>query len=524
MKDSLKRDFIVLAALLCGAAAASAEPAYADACPEWQIRSWAGRPFVFLNYLAAGGRLLLTHAQAERLGDRLVALKRAGRVELFGLAKAKIPPHIDVERWYTPPHWGASATTLAARKQGVELLPYEQRFVAEVARVMKGLRDEYVPVRVTGAVEFTVNWRPTGWLIGLINNEGVTKGNTTPVKDNRVSLDIAPGEVRIIELRERQLQGLSHEADPQHLRRQLLGSPATVRAATCHKGETTMKHVLTLLAAFLLAPLAALHAAEEPPVLPVWPAGKMPGAGAAAPESEAPARGDGVIRVTNVSEPTLTVFRAPAATAPTPAVIICPGGAYQILAMNKEGTEIAAWLNTLGVTGIVLKYRVPKNMEGALQDLQRAVRLVRARQQEWNIDVTRVGVMGFSAGGNLCARLSTTHGTASYPPLDDVDRSDDRPAFTVLVYPAYLGAGGRVAQNLKVSGKAPPSFIAQSEDDKSFVAGTKLYVEALTAAKVPHEFALFPTGGHGYGLRCTQDAKAWPDRCAAWLKTIRVLP
>lgn len=202
------------------------------------------------HYLEAGGRLFLTHAQAEQLGERLVSLRRAGRVELFGLTKSEIPSHIDAERWYTPPHWGASATTLTARKTGVQLLPYEKRFVAEVTRLMNGLRDEYVPVRVTGDVEFTVNWRPTGWLVGIINNEGVTKGNLTPVKvdaakkqtvtiellksvagvvkrsrgqrtpvhltraedlrhainlpvkDNKVSLEIPPGEVQIIELRE----------------------------------------------------------------------------------------------------------------------------------------------------------------------------------------------------------------------------------------------------------------------------------------------------------------------------------
>lgn len=285
-----------------------------------------------------------------------------------------------------------------------------------------------------------------------------------------------------------------------------------------------MRNSFALLTALLLAPLAALHAAGAPVVIPLWPTGKMPGVGAEAPETEVAARGDGVVRITNVNEPALMVFRAPSTTAPAPAVIICPGGAYQILAMNKEGTEIAAWLNTLGITGIVLKYRVPKNMDGALQDIQRAVRLVRARQKEWNVDATRVGVMGFSAGGHLCARLSTTHGTASYPPLDAVDRIDDRPNFAVLVYPAYLGANGHLAQNLKVTGKVPPSFIAHSEDDKSYVAGSKLYAAALAGAEVKHEFALYPTGGHGYGLRCTKDAKAWPDRCAAWLKTIRVLP
>lgn len=268
---------------------------------------------------------------------------------------------------------------------------------------------------------------------------------------------------------------------------------------------------------------SAARATDAPALLPVWSTRKMPGVAASTPETETVGK-DGVIRVTSVSEPTLTVFRAPSTNAPTPAVLICPGGAYHHLAMNKEGFEIATWLNTLGITGIVLKYRVPSNREGALQDLQRAVRLVRARQKELNIDVARVGVMGFSAGGHLCARLSTTCGTASYPPLDDVDRIDDRPDFAVLVYPAYLENKGQLSQSLPVSGKVPPSFIVHSEDDQSFVPGSKLYVEALTAAKVTNEFALYQTGGHGYGLRCTTEAKAWTDRCAAWLKTIRVLP
>ena len=126
-----------------------------------------------------------------------------------------------------------------------------------------------------------------------------------------------------------------------------------------------------------------LVAAETAREIPLWPPSKMPGAGAAEPEKEAPTKGDGVIRLTNVSEPNLTIFRAANGINPSPAVIICPGGGYQILAFNKEGTEIATWLNTLGITGIVLKYRVPNNREGALQDLQRAVRLVRANQKQW---------------------------------------------------------------------------------------------------------------------------------------------
>lgn len=106
-------------------------------------------------------------------------------------------------------------------------------------------------------------------------------------------------------------------------------------------------------------------------------------------------------RITNVSEPAVTVFKAPIADKPTPAVIICPGGAYQIVAYDKEGTEIAAWLNSIGITGVVLKYRVPNNQDGAFQDIQRAVRLVRHNAADWNISADRIGVMGFSAGGHL---------------------------------------------------------------------------------------------------------------------------
>ena len=124
-------------------------------------------------------------------------------------------------------------------------------------------------------------------------------------------------------------------------------------------------------------------------------------------------------------------------------------------------------------------------------------------------------LIGFSAGGNLCARLSTTYGTASYLAVDDIDPLDDRPDFAILVYPAYLGDKKQIANNLTVTAKMPPTFITQSEDDKNFVPSTKLFVEALAAAKVTHEFALYPTGGPGYGLRSAKDAKAWPDRCAA---------
>lgn len=242
----------------------------------------------------------------------------------------------------------------------------------------------------------------------------------------------------------------------------------------------------------------------------------MPGSGAKEPEAVKPAT-DAFTRVTNVSEPTLTVYRAPASAKPAPVMLICPGGGYSYVVVDKEGSEIAAWLNTLGITGIVLKYRVPSNRAGAFQDVQRAMRLVRSHAEEWNVDAKQLGVIGFSAGGHLCARLSTNYETAAYPAIDAVDQLSCRPDFVVLVYPAYLGNEGQLAPELPVSAQVPPTFIVHSEDDKAYVEGSKLYDAALTLNGVPHEYALYQTGGHGYGLHCEREAKVWPERCQQWL-------
>ena len=250
----------------------------------------------------------------------------------------------------------------------------------------------------------------------------------------------------------------------------------------------------------------------------------MPGRSSAGPERELPAKGDKVIRLTDVNEPTISVFQAPAAKQPTPAVIICPGGAYNILAYNKEGTEIAGWLNSIGITGIVLKYRVPGNQDGAFQDLQRALRLVRHRASDWNIAPSHIGVMGFSAGGHLCARLSTNADKATYSKLDVVDEASLRPDFAILVYPAYLSqVPGKLAAGLPINDKTPPTFIVHAEDDKSYVAGSKIYHAALVEAKVPNEFFLCATGGHGHGLRSEKEVSVWPKKCQQWLLNAGIL-
>lgn len=276
------------------------------------------------------------------------------------------------------------------------------------------------------------------------------------------------------------------------------------------------------------APAAPATPAPKPwvspaPTVEIWPEGKMPGKGASAPESEV-VRTDGFHRLTNVSNPTLTLFPAPrkaGATDAAPAMIVCPGGGYGYTVIDKEGTEIATWLNSAGISALVLKYRTPNNRAGALQDAQRALSLARAKGSEWNVDPKRLGIIGFSAGGNLAAKTSAPLEERSYAPIDGIDEQSCRPDFAVLVYPAYLDdKAGNVAPDLNMKAHFPPLLIIHTEDDKTHVVGSKVFDAALTEAKIPHEFKLYPTGGHGYGLHCEKDAKVWPEETLEWLKKV----
>ena len=191
--------------------------------------------------------------------------------------------------------------------------------------------------------------------------------------------------------------------------------------------------------------------------------------------------------------------------------------ALPLRTLQGEGTEIAAWLNRFGITALVLKYRNPDHREGALQDLQRACRNTRSRAVEWNADPSKVGVMGFSAGGHLGARLCNQM-DASYAAIDEVDQVPCQPDFAVLVYPAYLEKDAQLAPELAVSPHTPPTLLVHTEDDAAFIAGSKLYAAALKKHKVPHRVALFATGGHGYGLHCKGEARMWPEQCVEWLR------
>lgn len=272
-----------------------------------------------------------------------------------------------------------------------------------------------------------------------------------------------------------------------------------------------MKRIL-----FLCLSLPTLLSAAPPTEL--WPSGKRPGTAATEPEAAVP-RNDGFTRITNISQPTIEPFLVDRPDGkPAPAAIICPGGGYRYVVVDKEGAEIAKWLNAAGISAFLLKYRTPDNREGALQDALRAIRVVRSKAAEWKLDPQRIGIIGFSAGGHVAARASTRFEDPVYTPIDTVDEISARPDFAMLIYPAYLDDGkGAVTAEVNLTAKIPPTLIVHTEDDKRLVPGSKLYAAALETAKIPHRFLLYPTGGHGYGLRCQGDAKVWPDDALKWL-------
>ncbi len=271
--------------------------------------------------------------------------------------------------------------------------------------------------------------------------------------------------------------------------------------------------------------------AENPLVLDVWPSNAPGEKGDIGPEVFQPPQKEAkpVKRLTNVTRPTITVYRPKTAANTGAAVLVCPGGGYRILAMDLEGEEVAEWLNSIGVTGIVLKYRVParkgqSNHLAPLQDAQRAMSLVRAHAQEWDIDPHRIGILGFSAGGHLAAMTSTNYDKRQYEALDATDQITCRPDFAVLVYPAYLTAGDRLAPEIRVNAHTPPTFFAQAGDDPIGAEGSIAMFLALRKAKVPAELHVYTAGGHGFGLRPSgKPAATWPQRCEEWLRATGVL-
>ena len=274
--------------------------------------------------------------------------------------------------------------------------------------------------------------------------------------------------------------------------------------------------------------------AQDPPTFDVWP-GKPPGeTGEIGPEKyqeEKPGERK-VKRLMNVTKPTIAVYRPAKEKDSGAAVLICPGGGYNILAMDLEGEEVASWLNSNGVTGIVLKYRVPRRKDqpahvAPLMDAQRAMSLVRSKASEWNIKSDRIGILGFSAGGHLAAATSTNFDKRQYEPIDDVDKVSSRPDFAVLIYPAYLTAKGtdQLALEIRVSKETPPTFFAHAGDDGVSPENSVMMYLALKRAGIPAELHVYGNGGHGFGLRpATSPAVTWPARCEDWLRTRGIVP
>ena len=279
-----------------------------------------------------------------------------------------------------------------------------------------------------------------------------------------------------------------------------------------------MKQLITFL--FIMCSLSTFSQKHE--LIYLWP-GKVPGElKEKQPPSIDASKNDNVLRFSEVTNPAIEVYLPDRSVNNGSAVIICPGGGYRILAYDKEGTEIAAWLNKLGFTAFILQYRIPDKKEGALQDVQRAIRIVRNVAKEWNIDMEKIGVMGFSAGGSLSARASTLFNKSTYSAVDKTDSLSCRPSFTLLIYPAYLDQGPDLSltPELQLSKEVPPIFIFQTSDD-NYGNSSLVLAEALRNAKLPFELHMLAKGGHGYGLRPGNfAAEVWPLLAEKWLGSV----
>lgn len=287
-----------------------------------------------------------------------------------------------------------------------------------------------------------------------------------------------------------------------------------------------MKRCLPVMAALLVIAYALPLAAADPPSLKLWPdkaPGEIDGIG---PEHMLEPSGDKPVdRLADVTVPTITVYKPAADKDTGAAVLICPGGGYNILAMDLEGTEVADWLNSIGVTGIVLKYRVPRRKDqekhlAPLQDAQRAMSLVRQHADQWGLATDRIGILGFSAGGHLSATASTNFDQRKYDVIDSADQLSCRPDFTVLVYPAYLAEEQRLLPEIRVTKDSPPTFFVHASDDRISPENSITMYLALRQAGVPAELHIYGSGGHGFGLRPTDHpCSTWPARCEQWLRS-----
>ena len=240
------------------------------------------------------------------------------------------------------------------------------------------------------------------------------------------------------------------------------------------------------------------------------------------------------IYVDRVSQPTMTVY-SPVGSNTGVAVIVFPGGGYNVLAIDLEGTEVCDWLTSKGITCVLLKYRVPcvktgpyRDCRTALEDAQRTMGLVRLHAARWHIDPHKIGVLGFSAGGHMVAAMSTHFEKRLYPTVDAADTESCRPDFAIALYPGHLAVperGFALNPDIQVTSRTPPTFLVQAEDDPMDpVENSLVYHAALRKARVPTELHLYVKGGHAFGLRRTSfPITEWPQLVEKWLGTIGMI-
>ena len=276
-------------------------------------------------------------------------------------------------------------------------------------------------------------------------------------------------------------------------------------------------------------------------VLPLY-RDSIPNAREVADEEKWDTAADGIVRISKVSRPTLTVYFPPKDKATGAAVVVCPGGGYRILAVSHEGHDVAKRFNEMGVAAFVLKYRIPDDQTmvnkeiGPLQDAQRAIQLVRENAKKWRIDENKIGIMGFSAGGHL-ASTAGTH--LNQPYIENNKNISLRPDYMVLVYPvisfmdtiAHSGSRDQLlgknplamkltqySNETRVTANTPPTFLVHAKDDRVKVENSLVFAEALQKNKVPYKIHLYEKGGHGYGMNNPTSDVKWMDLVEQWMK------
>ena len=291
--------------------------------------------------------------------------------------------------------------------------------------------------------------------------------------------------------------------------------------------------VFSIAATFLLVFCLQHARAQEMQEINLWPNGLPAGSAKIAAEKVAELKAKEAVHERGhklyVDSPSLTVYPAPEDKANGCAVVICPGGGYNVLAWQKEGVELAQWFNSIGASAFILKYRVPRRIPNnihwePMQDVQRAIRLIRQNAEQYEIDPSRIGVLGFSAGGHLSVMAGVQYNTKCYEPVDEADEQTARPDFICPIYAAYLGEGykddqAELGKLVTVTKNTPPTFMAVTWDDKFRAAQAALLFCELRKQDVPAELHAYSSGGHGYGIRKSENpVSTWHHHLEAWLQ------